>query len=108
MAPTDPRGFPWATVLINVSGCLLIGLLAPFILGGADHTVPEGREVWRWFALVGLLGGFTTFSTFGIESLRLIQQGLWGHAIGYVLVSVVGSLIATAVGWSISAAATAR
>lgn len=108
MAPADARALPWATVLINVGGCLLIGLAAPFILGGNGLPPTHGREPWRWFALVGVLGGFTTFSTFGFESLRLAQQGVWGLTLAYVGASVVGSLGATWLGWLIGSAMAAR
>jgi CrcB protein len=62
--------FPWATLLINVSGCFAIGLLA--ILAEERGPIgPAGRLFW----MVGVLGGYTTFSTFGYETLSLAREG---------------------------------
>lgn len=68
-----PR-FPTGTIVVNVTGCFLIGLLAPVVAG------PNvAREELRLLLFVGLLGGFTTFSTFGRETIALLQDGrpLW-------------------------------
>lgn len=117
MATDDPRSFPWATLVVNVSGCLLIGLLAPWALGapaaataGEATTVAASPTAWqttsRWFLMVGVLGGFTTFSTFGLDALRLFQQGLWGATAGYLAASLIGSLAAVGLGWLMGAAIT--
>ena len=63
-------GFPFGTLTVNLVGCLLIGLLAALFV---DAT--EGREQLRLFLIVGCLGGFTTFSSFGLDTLRLLQDG---------------------------------
>ncbi len=76
-------GFPWSTFLINISGSFLIGLVLRLSLEGA--LSPE----WRLFLTVGLLGGYTTFSTFSFETLALVQQGEWFKALLYVVGSVV-------------------
>lgn len=69
-----PPDFPWATFLINVSGCFVIGFLA--ILAEERGPVgPTGRLFW----LVGVLGGYTTFSTFGYETFSLAREG--SHAL---------------------------
>lgn len=69
--------FPWGTLLVNVSGCLFIGFFA--CLAG-----PEGRLIVppnvRLFVMTGLCGGYTTFSTFSYETLRLMQDGEWSYA----------------------------
>lgn len=69
--------FPWGTLLVNVSGCLFIGFFAA--LAG-----PEGRLIVpahiRLFVMTGLCGGYTTFSTFSYETLRLVQDGEWSYA----------------------------
>lgn len=76
-------GFPWSTLLINITGSFLIGLVLRLSLEGA--LSPE----WRLFLAVGVLGGYTTFSTFSWETLTLVQQGEWFKAFLYVAGSVV-------------------
>jgi CrcB protein len=76
-------GFPWGTFLINLTGSFLIGLVLRLSLEGAMS--PE----WRLFLAVGVLGGYTTFSTFSWETLTLVQQGEWLKAFLYVAGSVV-------------------
>jgi CrcB protein len=72
-------------MLVNVGGCLLIGFFATL-------TGPEGRLLVpppaRQFVMAGLCGGFTTFSTFGLETLNLARDGQWGRAIGNILVTL--------------------
>ncbi|MGE0443777.1 MAG: fluoride efflux transporter CrcB [Vicinamibacterales bacterium] len=77
--------FPWATMLVNVSGCLIIGLLAGVIASG---RLPM-RAGWREFVFVGLLGGFTTFSTFGLDTVTLLRAGATGDA----FLNVAGNLV---------------
>lgn len=85
--------FPWGTWAVNVLGCFGIGLLA---------TAFEERSVLsaelRLALLVGLLGGFTTFSTFGLETWRLLEDAEWGRAAANVLGSVVTGLLAVVMG----------
>ena len=69
-----PPEFPWATFLVNVSGCFVIGLLA--VLTEERGPVNPGT---RLFLMVGVLGGYTTFSTFGYETLNLMREG--SHAL---------------------------
>ena len=82
--------FPWGTLLINVLGSFLIGLVAA-------ATGPEGRllvsPVSRQFWLVGIFGGFTTFSSFSLATLRLVQDGEWLWAGANVVLSVVLCLL---------------
>jgi len=68
-------GWPLGTLLVNLLGCLLIGLLVPWML--EDRIV---RPEVRAFVLVGLLGGLTTFSTFGYEVFAMINEGQWWRA----------------------------
>lgn len=75
-------GFPLSTFLINISGSFLIGIVLRLSLEGM--LSPEARLLLA----VGVLGGFTTFSTFSFETLSLVQQGEWGKALTYVLGSV--------------------
>jgi fluoride exporter len=87
--------FPWGTILINILGSLVIGFFATF-------TGPAGRIVVpidaRAFVMVGLCGGFTTFSAFSLQTLDLARDGQWLEAGGNVLLSVVLCLIAVTTG----------
>lgn len=90
--------FPWETLAINVAGCLAIGLLA----GALDRGAPLSPSV-RMALMVGLLGGFTTFSSFALETLRLVQDAEWLSATAYVLMSNVGGLAAVFLGYGLLA-----
>ena len=85
-------GFPWWTLSINVAGGLLMGVLTGVLLRFALG------ESWRLFAGVGVLGGFTTFSSFSLETVTLAQRGQLAAAGGYVAASVIGSVAALLVG----------
>lgn len=81
--------FPLGTMVVNITGCLAMGFLA------TAWTGPIGvREEYRQGVLVGLLGGYTTFSSFGRETLTLAHDGEWFRAGAYVLGSVILSLCA--------------
>ncbi len=87
--------FPWGTLLVNISGCLLIGLLAPFF-PPTDRGFP-----WRAFLLPGICGGYTTFSSFGLES-----HGLWrtegsDRAFLYMAASLICGVLAVWLGLAI-------
>jgi CrcB protein len=84
-----PSRWPAGTIVVNVTGCLLLGL---FI--GILTTRPQLSPGWRAFAAVGVLGAFTTFSTFEIETLTLLQRGDTTMALANVLVSVSAGLLA--------------
>jgi CrcB protein len=88
-----PGVFPLGTLLVNVSGCLLIGYLATLFTGPALI-----REEYRLAVLVGFLGGFTTFSTFGYESWALLADREWGLLGANVLLSNVAGLAAVWLG----------
>lgn len=76
--------FPWATLMINVTGSLAMGLLA-----GALARHGQGGEHWRLFIGVGVLGGYTTFSTFSLEMMLLVERNQPGLAFAYVAASLV-------------------
>ena len=80
--------FPWATLAVNWLGCLLIGL----IYGWVEDRTRLGVSM-RYFLVTGLLGGFTTFSAFGVETLYLFKRGESLMAWNYVLASVAGGLV---------------
>ena len=78
------RGFPYGTLFVNVTGSLLMGVLSIVLLERFDFG-PE----WRAAILVGLLGSFTTFSTFSIETLNLLEQGEMIKALANMALSVI-------------------
>jgi CrcB protein len=83
------EGFPWATLLINITGSFLLGFIIR-IPGTPAGISPEVRALLT----VGFCGGFTTFSTFTAETIRLAQDGSWPRAVAYVSASVVLGLAA--------------
>lgn len=94
--PPGGPGFPWATLVVNAAGSLLIGLLAGLV---ARHRLVS---VHLQLALMtGFCGGFTTFSAFGLETLLLLQEGRVGVALANILVSVVLWLVAVWAGYRI-------
>jgi CrcB protein len=91
--------FPWPTLVINVSGCFLLGFLASAFDRWRPSTAP-GSEALTLLVLVGLLGGYTTFSTFALESLRLWNEAAWARSLGYMTLSVSLGFAAAALGAS--------
>ena len=81
--------FPTATLIANILGSFLMGMLFVFIV--QKGLLPAAM---RQFLMVGFLGAFTTFSTFSIETLQFIQNGLWQLALSYTLASFIGCLCA--------------
>jgi CrcB protein len=85
--------FPWGTLLVNVSGSLLLTFL--YVLLEGTTGTPE----WRAFLGIGFCGGYTTFSTFTYEAVRLLQDGEWQHAMLYIFGSLLLSLTAALLGF---------
>ena len=87
--------FPWGTLFVNVTGSLVIGFFATL-------TGPDGRLLipgeWRQFVMVGICGGYTTFSSFSLQTMALAQDGEWLWAGANVLLSVVVCLLAVWLG----------
>jgi fluoride exporter len=79
-------GSPWGTLIVNLSGGLAIGLLAGWLARAG------GSEQMRLFIAVGLLGGFTTFSAFSLETWLMLERGEFAVAMAYVAASVAGSI----------------
>lgn len=88
--------FPVGTVAINIAGCFVIGVLAGLL---ASNRL-ELRFYWREFVFVGLLGGFTTFSTFGLDTFTLARSPSSTAAFLNVAISVVGGLAAVWLGYA--------
>ncbi|MEU8261870.1 CrcB family protein [Micromonospora sp. NPDC048999] len=86
--PHPPTGFPWATFGINVVGSLLIGALMAVL------TVRPAGPLVRPFLGVGVLGGFTTFSTYVVDTQRAAAAGAPGTALAYLAATLVGALLA--------------
>ncbi|RBW49102.1 fluoride efflux transporter CrcB [Marinobacter sp. F3R11] len=84
---------PFGTLAANLSGGWLVG----FLIGYFSHGTTLAPE-WRLFAITGLCGALTTFSTFSLEMFAAIQDGKWAMAITGILVHVVGSILMTALG----------
>ncbi len=89
--------FPWGTVAVNMSGCLAIG----FLLGLSEHRHIVGSNM-RLIVVVGFLGGFTTFSAFGYETLILLREGRNGAALANITLQPAFGLAAAALGWWLS------
>ncbi len=94
LGPGVVTAFPWATLAANVIGSLAMGLLAGFL---ARHGSAQG-EVWRILVGVGLLGGFTTFSSFSLELMLLIERGQPATALTYAAVSLLAGLVGLYIG----------
>jgi len=89
--------FPWATICVNVLGSLVLGAVSGFLSRGCGSTV------LRAFVVIGFCGGFTTFSTFTNESLRMIESSQWGMLVVYMTVSLLAGIAAVWIGIKLSA-----
>ena len=95
--------FPWGTIVVNITGCFVIGFIFTISAG-------EGRlmlsTLTRQFIMIGILGGYTTFSSFSLQTLTLAQDGQWWGAAANVLLSVVlwlvGVWLGAALAWSLN------
>ena len=86
--------YPFGTLAVNIVGGLLMGVLVGVLARNS------ASETWRLLLAVGVLGGFTTFSALSLEVVTMIERGAFGVALGYVLVSVIGSVAALFAGLS--------
>lgn len=84
--------FPWGTFVVNVAGCLLLG----FLYRASSTLISD--EALRGFLTVGFCGAFTTFSTFSVEAVALLERGAWARAGLYVFGSVGVGLVAVVIG----------
>jgi CrcB protein len=89
-----PSSFPLATMLINITGSLIMGLF----IGWLARTTPAWQADARLFFAVGVLGGFTTLSSFSLDTVVLLERGEVAQAAVYVTVSIAVSIVALLVG----------
>jgi CrcB protein len=82
--------FPWGTIVVNITGCFVIGFI--YTISAADGRILLS-SLTRQFILIGILGGYTTFSSFSLQALLLAQDGQWGGAAANILLSVVLCLV---------------
>jgi CrcB protein len=90
---------PWGTFTVNALGCFAIGVLASWFQQRSGSSVAT-----QMFWIPGVLGGFTTFSSFGLETLRLVEEARWGAAFGNAAGSVLVCLAAVAIGVAVGRA----
>lgn len=90
--------FPFGTLVVNLLGCLVIGFIAPHLFE-RSRVSPEMRTV----ILIGFLGAFTTWSTFGFETVRMLNEGAFRRAAVYVLLTNLGCLSAVWLGFRLTA-----
>jgi CrcB protein len=81
--------FPLGTMVVNVTGCFIVGLIAAMAL----------RPEWRLFLIYGFCGGYTTFSSFGLQTLNLARDGEWFYVAANIIGSNVLGLVAVYLGW---------
>ena len=90
-------GFPYGTLAVNVIGSLLIGFIVVFL-----HHRYHGNEIVRLFLVIGVLGGFTTFSTFSLDTVYLIQSGFLVKAMSNIIISFCSCVFSVYVGMEIA------
>jgi fluoride exporter len=91
------NGFPFATLAVNVVGCFAAGFIAHLALTQSDFS-----PTTRTFLLTGICGGFTTFSAFSLETVRMVEAGASGRAAGYVALSLVLGAVAVVGGLGVA------
>src|ERR1700722_2843149 len=91
--------FPYGTVLINILGSFVIGYFGTLTLQSGRYAASDNL---RLFVMVGLCGGFTTFSSFSLQTFDLMRSGAWGRALANVVLSVALCLAAVAIGHRIA------
>jgi len=90
--------FPWGTLIINVSGSFVIGLFAALTSPDEGRWVVSGQG--RQFFMIGICGGYTTFSSFSLQTLTLAQRGEWPAVFGNIFGSVILCLVAVWLGYA--------
>lgn len=100
--PTPGRGFPTATLMINLVGAFGLGILLEALVRSGDDA--GWRRHVRLLGGTGFCGAFTTYSTLAVETVQLARQGVWSVAGGYLAASVIGGLVVAAGGIALGAA----
>jgi fluoride exporter len=98
MAPLS-QNLPWGTIVINIVGSFAITFFGALTVTSGRHPLPD---VGRLFFMVGICGGFTTFSSFSLQTLELLRHGAPGRALVNVVVSVLVCLAASTVGYMLA------
>lgn len=94
------RQLPWGTIIINIAGSFIIGLFGTLTLAHGRYPVSENV---RLFVMIGICGGFTTFSSFSLQTLDLLRSGAMMRALANIVLSVVLCVLAVALGHAIAA-----
>jgi CrcB protein len=95
--------FPWGTLVINVTGSFVIGLVGA-LANPEGRMDPQSRAFATQFLMIGICGGYTTFSSFSWQTLNLLRDREWLYAGGNVILSVVLCMIAVWLGWMLGSA----
>jgi CrcB protein len=90
--------FPWGTLIINIVGSVVMGLVAGYF---ATRATEAWTQQGRLFAMTGILGGFTTFSAFSLDAVSLWEKGAQGAAAMYVIGSVVFAIVGLVIGLAV-------
>jgi len=105
--PHEPSAWPWATFVVNLAGCLVLGLVLAVVDARHERWLserPRRARLARPFLASGVLGGFTTFSTFSVEAVRLVEAGQAPAALLYATSSVVLGVLLVLAGRALGAA----
>lgn len=91
--------FPWNTLVVNVTGSFIIGILGALVAAEGKLLGPNLRSFSYYFLMIGVCGGYTTFSSFSLQTLNLMRDGQWFYVFGNIIASVVVCLIAVWLGF---------
>lgn len=98
VANTNLKTFPLPILIVNVTGSLVIGVVAAWAVPEGRMS-PAARTLASEFLMAGICGGYTTFSSFSLQTFQLIQAGQWFAAAANIFLSVLLCLVATSLGW---------